>query len=227
MDAVYDWLTSAGVNRARLGLSANKQWVSVDMTVSELEDLLRTEYYHYEHGPTGKKTVACDEYHVPAHIQEHVDYITPGLRLMAGGKSSRAPDLAKRGALNIGPIKGPGITSPIAKILEVCSATTGSTGFLADTILQKDQTAHCGKYATPACIAGMYNITKGTLSHADNKMGIFEEGDFYTFADLKEFFTLFAPTIPLLTKPVLHGVDGGFAPGVVATGESDLDLQIS
>jgi tripeptidyl-peptidase-1 len=30
-----------------------------------------------------------------------------------------------------------------------------------------------------------------------------------------------------LTEPKLEGIDGGVAPGLVATGESDLDLQIS
>jgi tripeptidyl-peptidase-1 len=33
--------------------------------------------------------------------------------------------------------------------------------------------------------------------------------------------------IPILTKPRVEGIDGGVAPGLVATGESDLDLQIS
>jgi tripeptidyl-peptidase-1 len=33
--------------------------------------------------------------------------------------------------------------------------------------------------------------------------------------------------IPILTEPRVEGIDGGVAPGLVATGESDLDLQIS
>ena len=33
--------------------------------------------------------------------------------------------------------------------------------------------------------------------------------------------------IPILTRPILEGIDGGFAPGVYAGGESDLDFQIS
>lgn len=24
--------------------------------------------------------IACDEYHLPAYIQEHVDYVTPGVK---------------------------------------------------------------------------------------------------------------------------------------------------
>jgi hypothetical protein len=33
--------------------------------------------------------------------------------------------------------------------------------------------------------------------------------------------------IPILTEPRVEGIDGGVALGLVATGESDLDLQIS
>lgn len=73
----------------------------------------------------------------------------------------------------------------------------------------------------------MYNITQAKLAHKGNELGIFEEGDFYAPEDLVEFFTLLAPNIPILTEPILQGVDGGKAPGLVATGESDLDFQIS
>jgi hypothetical protein len=38
----------------------------------------------------------------------------------------------------------------------------------------------------------MYNITQATKSAKGNKMGIFEEGDFYSAADLIEFFATFA-----------------------------------
>ena len=36
----------------------------------------------------------------------------------------------------------------------------------------------------PQCIATMYNITKATKANPNNKMGIFEEGDFYAAEDL-------------------------------------------
>lgn len=216
VDAVFGWLKSAGVPRERFGLSANKQWISLDMDVADLEKLLHTEYFHYDHAPTGKTTIACDQYHVPTHIQEHVDYITPGLKLMAGtSKSQKSADLARRGfragskGKFPGPILGSILTSPLAKLIE------------------SDQTAACDQAITPACIAGMYNITQATKAHAGNQLGIFEEGDFYAAEDLVEFFTLFTPNIPITTEPILHGIDGGTAPGAEAGGESDLDFQIS
>jgi hypothetical protein len=35
-----------------------------------------------------------NRYHIPVNVQEHVDYITPGLRLLAGGRAS--PGVPKR-----------------------------------------------------------------------------------------------------------------------------------
>jgi len=49
--------------------------------VKEVENLLLTEYHVFEHSETGSLHVACDEYHVPAHITNDLDYITPGIRL--------------------------------------------------------------------------------------------------------------------------------------------------
>lgn len=40
--------------------------------------------------------MACDEYHVPAHVQEHIDYVTPGIRLRHGSGNSKR-NVEKRG----------------------------------------------------------------------------------------------------------------------------------
>jgi tripeptidyl-peptidase-1 len=47
-----------------------------DATVDEAESLLMTQYKIYIHA-TSKDSLACEEYSVPVHIQEHVDFITP------------------------------------------------------------------------------------------------------------------------------------------------------
>ncbi|RMY17954.1 hypothetical protein D0867_05667 [Hortaea werneckii] len=223
VDGVYDWIRNSGIDPARISHSTNKQWVQFDAKVHEAERLLKTKYYHYEHAATGSKHVACDEYYVPEHLTDHIDYVTPGLKLLAGGKASngrsldaRKRELEKRGFRTSanqpfsGPIPGPNITIPLT--------TLNATEF---------ELAHCDQYITPPCIALMYNITKATKAAKGNELGIFEEGDFYAAEDLIEFFAAFAPQIPLTTRPKLEGIDGGSAPGLFAGGESDLDFQIS
>lgn len=52
ISAVTNWLVDAGFPLDRLRLSANKGWISMDATVSEVEDLLNAEYHVYTH-PSG------------------------------------------------------------------------------------------------------------------------------------------------------------------------------
>ncbi|KXS95550.1 hypothetical protein AC578_5260 [Pseudocercospora eumusae] len=223
VDAVKNWLSEAGIDSKRISHSTNKQWIQLDAKVHEAERLLKAKYHHYEHVATGKVHVACDEYFLPEHLSQHIDYVTPGLKLLGGGKASNGReldgrkdfDLEKRGFRTSKnqkfstPIFGPQITAPL-------SSLNGTNAL-----------ANCDQYVTPECIAAMYNITKGTKAAAGNELGIFEEGDFYTQQDLTLFFATFANYIPLLTHPKLKGIDGGFAPSAVAGGESDLDFEIS
>ena len=44
--------------------------------------------------------MSCQEYHIPGHIQEHVDYITPGVRLRVKTQKRSRDDLEKRGNTN-------------------------------------------------------------------------------------------------------------------------------
>lgn len=149
-------------------------------------------------------------YHVPAHVQKHIDYITPGIRLfVTGTKKPSRSEIEKRS------LKLPPVLKPLPPNLPVISS-------LLDLF--------CDEVITPYCIKDMYNITDGTLSAAGNQLGIFEDlGDYYAQTDLNEFFLSLAAYIPQGTAPELRGIDGASAPTTVenAGPESDLDLQIS
>ncbi|OQN96583.1 hypothetical protein B0A48_17013 [Cryoendolithus antarcticus] len=127
VDSVKAWLLSSGISG--ISQSSNKQWLQFDASTAEAEKLFRTKCHHYEHLHTGAKTVACEEYHLPAHLTQHVDYITPGLKLLAGGKvssdvpsSARKAELEKRGfrtnahTNSSGPVFGSQITAPLASL---------------------------------------------------------------------------------------------------------------
>ena len=57
--------------------------MSFDATVDEAENLLKTKYHVYEHEETGQPHVACEEYNVPAALQNKIDFITPTLHFDA------------------------------------------------------------------------------------------------------------------------------------------------
>ena len=61
VDTVREWLESSGIEPHRISQSVNKQWMQFDATPAEAEDLLKTEYYVYEHTSTGSTHIGCDE----------------------------------------------------------------------------------------------------------------------------------------------------------------------
>lgn len=61
VDSVRDWLEGMGIAGHRISQSANKQWLQFDADAEEVENLLKTEYYIYEHQDSGKNHVACRE----------------------------------------------------------------------------------------------------------------------------------------------------------------------
>ena len=215
---VKDWLHGSGIEPARISQSANKQWLQLDATVAEIENLIQTEYYHYEHVQTGKSNIGCDAYHLPDHVTKHVDYVTPGLKLLT---PSRPRDgIAKR---TFGITEGSGIqpepplTTPLPMPLK--SLLGKALGFI------------CPQAIIPACITTMYNITEPTKAAPNNQLGIFEDlDDKYSQTDLDLFFLTLAPQILPGTHPILDGIDGATAPQAalsMAGAESDLDFQIS
>lgn len=174
---VTEWLASAGIDPDRISQSVNKQWLQFESTVMELEELLDTEYHVYLHEPTGKHNVACDKYHLPKHVQSHVDYITPGIKLFAtGGKDGKT--IEKR---TFGVTSGKGNSGLLPPPLK-------SLGMTLEALLAIPELQVCSVAITPPCIKALYNITvpKYTTGFAGNELGIFEdlndsECNFYSF----------------------------------------------
>jgi tripeptidyl-peptidase-1 len=215
VDTVSQWLQGAGIAAYRIRQSVNKQWLQFDASTAEVEALIKTEYYKYAHHGTGRTNIGCDEYYLPEHVQEHVDYITPGIKLLT---PSRPPKLQKRtfGVTT----NGTHITKPKMKAMP-----ESLTSILASPL-----SAICDLVAIPLCIKTLYNITTPTKAAAGNQLGIFEDlGDKYSQTDLNDFFLALAPQIPQGTHPILDSIDGATAPAAVTAAgpESDLDFQIS
>ncbi|KAL9113006.1 MAG: hypothetical protein Q9227_002871 [Pyrenula ochraceoflavens] len=242
VNAVKAWLESSGVAAERIGQSTNKQWLAFEATAEEAERLLKTKYHVYEHGRSGRTQVGCEEYHVPGHVQEHIDYITPGLKLLGASDKPRASRRQKKWE---GPAKnaigkridgvtsgdpammrsGPPFEKPMPISMDVLIAAANSTNSSA--------LANCDLVITPACVRALYNVTDETTATAGNELGIFEDlGDIYATRDLDLFFEFLYPEIPQGTKPIDAPIDGAIVPipdeDLAEAGvESALDLQIS
>lgn len=204
---VRNWLVKHGISERRITHSDNKAWFAFDATTSELEDLLHTQYHEFVHGATGNYVAACDEYHVPKHVQEHIDFISPGVK--GANLRRRETKKSKRGTRG----------APSRKTAPFMPANAS-------------QLTTCDQVVTPACIQALYNIPPNN-PHANvssnNSLGIFEEGDYYAQQDLNLFFGNFTPYIPNGTHPIPNMIDGAKAPVSLqlAGGESDLDFQVA
>ena len=122
-------------------------------------------------------------YHVPAAIQKHVDYITPGIKLFA---SPRKKDERKKIEKRTFDITKPGRpTKPQPPLKFPLPMSVGQlTSAAASASL-----AICDVAITPACVRALYNITKPTKAAPGNQLGIFESiGDVYAQEDLDLFF---------------------------------------
>ncbi|GAM82590.1 hypothetical protein ANO11243_005720 [Dothideomycetidae sp. 11243] len=210
--AVRDWVVNVeGIDGARVTHSENKGWLAFEATADEIERLLRTTLYHYEHSDTGSVYVAAEEYRVPRSVQAHVDYITPG-------------------------VKGVKIASGLRKRTLEGSHRSGQPLMYEASFTSSDPNSleTCDKVITPACIRALYDFEQPDPFFEPcpgNAIGVFQEGNFYSQEDLDGFFTNFtrgAYQIPNGTHPTLVSIDGGSAPVPVseAGGEPDLDFDL-
>jgi tripeptidyl-peptidase-1 len=58
-----------------------RNWIQFNATVAETEQLFNTEYHYYQHDVSGGYRIACDEYHLPRNVREHVDFAMPTIQL--------------------------------------------------------------------------------------------------------------------------------------------------
>lgn len=217
IDSVTAWLTEAGIAPHRIGQHFNKGWVEVqDATVAEIEDLLQTEYYYFDH-KHGQSHVACHEYSVPAELSaNHIDMVMPTVHFDAKVKPSQEELMRKRQ-------KRDGLPS-------LYGNNTGSLpkpGKEIDINAINADLSGCDEQITPNCLRSLYNFTTGTYNLSS--YGIVEYGfQSYLPDDLDLFFANFSSE-QVGDRPVLDSVDGGSPQTLIQlfefNGESDLDLQ--
>ncbi|KAK4556381.1 hypothetical protein LTR86_006525 [Recurvomyces mirabilis] len=228
VDEVLAWVSeTAGIAKNRITHTDNKAWLAFDASVSDLEDLLQTEYHEHDHESSGRTMITCDQYHIPSHLSQHIDYITPGVK----GIQVHSSELKKRSFRPGKPGQGwgggpgwggaPGGWQP-PKNRPAPHMPNPST-----------ELQTCDQVITPACLQALYHfkpLSPNAQVSPNNSMGIFETGNAYAQQDLDSFYTNFTSYIPNGTHPILDSIDGGQAPVANvsnAGGESDLDFELA
>ena len=195
---------------------------SFHASAGEMESLLHTEYHEYQDAQTGGIMPACEQYHVPGHLQPHIDYITPGIKLLAPPeppKEHQKRSLAKR------------LSSPSAPYYHQSKVSLFRKPTQEMIQNMAGNLSNCAEVMSPECIATLYHIPPSNLACEDNSMGIFEsELEFWDQEDLNLFFSNFSSRIPNGTHPIDKLIDGGVAVTTnisQAGGEALLDLDIA
>ncbi|KAJ7353612.1 peptidase S8/S53 domain-containing protein [Mycena albidolilacea] len=198
VSAVIEWLEEAGVERARIELSKGDNWVQVkDFSVAEAERILDTEYHVYQH-THGDTRLACSAYSVPAHVQHHIELITPTLHFDGRPSSKRGTQLSARNF----------------------KAVSAADHLKPDS----NDLSNCDVRITPPCYRALYNIpAEPTIRAASqNSFAIVEyTPQAYLGPDLDLFFANFSPSL-VGSRPELISIDGG----VVQTEEMDFGVNI-
>ena len=216
-----NWISeTASIPKQRITHSDNKAWLAFDAKISEIESLFMTEYHEHHDAASGRAMISCDQYHVPAHLKDHVDYITPGVKGIQVHSSELKKRSWKPGHHGPGGYGG----SPWQYPKHRPSPHMPKNDTELDT---------CDIAITPACLQALYDfepLPPNAAVSPNNSMGIFEEGDFYAQQDLNSFYTNFTSYIPNGTHPILDSIDGGTAPVTnisQAGGEANLDFELA
>ncbi|CAI7628600.1 unnamed protein product [Penicillium pancosmium] len=218
VEEVREWLHSVGIDPSRVVHSDNKGWIAFDAYAHEAERLFMTEFYEHKHTASQSMKIGCDEYHVPGHIQGHIDYITPGVKLTPvlrkHKKAKRASHLAH--------------SDPI---LEGVSFEEAKYSIPAKAMSLSADLQGCGYNMTPTCIKALYGIPKATKASKKNSLGLYEQGDYFAKSDLDLFFKAHAPWVPQGTYPIPALIDGAnfSVPSYSSlnTGESNIDIDLA
>ena len=217
VEVVHNWLTSAGISGERISKSQSMGWLHFDTTIEEAESLLRTEYFLYKH-ESGQGQVACTRYHVPEHVQAHIDFITPTVHF---DTKILPPQPPRKGKEKRTGKSTPGLGSSLSGSLPKLSFFGGG-GIL-------NQLEDCSNNVTPLCLRVLYGIPFALpITNPQNSYGIVEyTPQSYIGTDLDLFFSNYSK-FQVQKRPILDSIDGGFvsdAQNLNLNAESDLDLE--
>jgi tripeptidyl-peptidase-1 len=201
---VTSWLTSSGISEERITISNSKSWIRMDLTIAEAESLLKTEYNMFEHTETAKRSLAVDEYSVPAHVSRHVDFITPTVQHLTATKHFKQAS--------------PALKLEVAEVQELDKSTV--TWDLST----------CGSNITRACIQALYNMPNGT--HDKASLAVVELNDqVFNPTDLSDYMNTFVTdkkvpdiTIYTMSDTVFNTTNESSKD---KTGEGNLDVMLT
>ncbi|EXJ59953.1 hypothetical protein A1O7_04101 [Cladophialophora yegresii CBS 114405] len=97
--AVHEWLEEYGIGIEQLTYSPAKDWISIPLPVSTVEDMLNTEYSVWEHHD-GSTIVRTEGYSLPHYVHRHITTIQPTNSWARLESHKKRTEIMKRSAIN-------------------------------------------------------------------------------------------------------------------------------
>lgn len=76
LDAVHEWLEENDIDLGQVHYSPSRDWLTIALSVSDVEELLDTTYHEYVNGE-GVQVMRTTKYSLPRSLHEHIDVIQP------------------------------------------------------------------------------------------------------------------------------------------------------
>ena len=131
--------------------------------MDEAESLLKTEYHVYEH-ESGQPHIACTEYSLPKHIQDHVDFLTPTVHFDVRIKPRSDNKLERRQSEDQEPDAAKTVGIPGSGSLPKLGHF-----FPKDELIKELQ--QCDEQITPDCLRALYEFSANNQSNSENSYG--------------------------------------------------------
>ncbi|KAJ5377408.1 subtilisin-like protein [Penicillium cataractarum] len=197
-DQVLAWLSSEGISNHTIDIYGN--WISFSATVFQAEQMLKTEFSHYRHDPSGKSLLRTLGYSLPHKIHPHVHLIQPTTRFGTPYAHGKGRLYARHGL----PVDQPIVATP------------------------EDLTADCGTVMRPDCLRDLYGL-HDTRAKPDprNRLGVSGFLDQYArHSDFHHFMQRFSPGASDANFDVVT-INGGINPedSPASSTEASLDIQ--
>jgi tripeptidyl-peptidase I len=233
VDLVLEWVEAEGIRLDRVRISKSRNWLTFNATVREVEQLLKTEYHIYKHIKHGQSHVACEEYHIPEHLSEHVDLVVPTVHFDQRIGHERRKKTVRLSEEEQGTLTKRALTKrqrPEKGIIGLpTDANLPKQGAMVENALMDIN--QCDTMITPACLRALYATPPGTLASTNNTLGIVEyTPQAFLQSDLNTYFASFQeelvgkePIVQLLDNGVVQTTNRSFN----FNGESALDLEFA
>lgn len=163
--AVRGWLAHNNISSDRISISQALNWLNFNITTADAETLLKTKYHVYEHA-TGQSHIACDSYHIPASLRDHIDFITPTVHFDAKVGPRKSPRNEKRADLTaaIGTPIRPGAGTSIGN---PDSGSLPKPGPPVNIKTVPQELEKCDQFITPNCLRALYRFPVGVSANPE------------------------------------------------------------